>query len=220
MRGESRVLPWERPFAGSWQTDRHRSATLPDTGPASQTGAPDRWRRTIHVIRKHSIVIELVVSPTGFRSAYAFGMPKIASDIVEVLPVRWHNGAFQVYLMDKPEAEAVPGGRRTIQGRIERGETTIEAAKRLVSHAVGQPVAAIYSLDHVHHILDHHRDLLVLAPVLAVTLSAPPRVSVGLWLALDEGLAQLPLANDREALQRAHDLLHLGGADRSAYRLT
>ena len=146
-------------------------------------------------------------------------MPKIVSDIVEVLPVRWHNGAFQIYLLDHGDSRALPAGRRTVQGRIERGETTIEAAKRLVSQAVGQSVAAFYSLDHIHHLLDHQRDALVLAPVLAVTLTAAPTVSVGQWLSLEEGLAQLPLVGDRVALQRAHDLLHLGGADRNLYRL-
>jgi hypothetical protein len=44
-------------------------------------------------------------------------------------------------------------------------------------------------------------------------------VSVGQWLSLEEGLAQLPLVGDRVALQRAYDLLHLGGADRNLYRL-
>lgn len=150
---------------------------------------------------------------------YPCKMPKIVSDIVEVLPIRWHNGAFQVYLLDEPPGEPKPSGRRTVQGRIERGETTIEAAKRLVSQAVGQAVSAFYSLDHIHHLLDHHRDALVLAPVLAVTLSGAPTLSVGQWLSLEEGLAQLPLVGDRVALQRAHDLLHLGGADRALYRL-
>ena len=147
-------------------------------------------------------------------------MPKIVSDIVEVLPIRWHNGAFQVYLLDEAAGDPAPSGRRTVQGRIERGETTIEAAKRLISQSIGQTVSAYYSLDHVHHLLDHKRDALVLAPVLAVTLSGAPTVSVGQWLSLDEGLAQLPLVGDRVALQRAHDLLHLGGADRGLYRLT
>ncbi len=146
-------------------------------------------------------------------------MPKIISDIVEVLPIRWHNGSFQVYLLDEPSRDTLPSGRRTVQGRIERGETTIEAAKRLVSQSVGQAVSAFYSLDHIHHLLDHHRDALVLAPVLAVTLSGAPTLSVGQWLTLEEGLAQLPLVGDRVALQRAYDLLHLGGADRGLYRL-
>ena len=147
-------------------------------------------------------------------------MPKIVSDIVEVLPVRWHNGAFEVYLLDEAAGQLSPAGRRTVQGRIDRGETTIEAAKRLVSLAVGQSVAAFYSLDHIHQLLDHQRDALVLAPVLAVTLAGPPTFSVGEWLSLDEGLAHLPLVGDRAALQRAHELLHLGGAERDLYRLT
>lgn len=146
-------------------------------------------------------------------------MPKIVSDIVEVFPIRWHNGAFQVYLLDEASGRSLPAGRRAVQGRIERGETTIEAAKRLVSLTVGQSVVAFYSLDHVHHLLDHQRDALVLAPVLAVTLAGPPTFSVGEWLTLDEGLAHLPLVGDRFALQRAHDLLHLGGAERDLYRL-
>ena len=147
-------------------------------------------------------------------------MPRIVSDVIEVLPVRWHNGGFEVALAPVAAPAMAERTLRTlIQGRVGSTETALEAAKRLAYDATGQRVTAIYSLDMVHQLLDSERDALVLAPVLAVTLSLGVLSPPAEWIVAEDAAEHLPLPGDRRAVDQAFALLHAGGAHRDLFRV-
>ena len=147
-------------------------------------------------------------------------MPRIVSDVLEVMPVRWHNGVFEIAAVPFSGSRIAGHDMRTlIQGRVMTNETALEAAKRLAHDATGLRVTAIYSLDLVHQVLDSQRDALVLAPVLAVTFAGGTVASPTDWMAAEDMSAFLPIPGDRRAVERAIALLHAGGAHRDLFRI-
>lgn len=153
-------------------------------------------------------------------------MPQIVSDIVDVYVFRRLNARVQFLLLQRKRDVALGQTWQSFHIRIERNETTIEAAYRAVEELAGLRVSAVYSADYVNQFYDDTRDSLVLAPVLAVNVSpqAPVRLDADLrdcaWLDRDEATVRLPFSGQRWAVRHIDEIMSIGHVESELYRLT
>lgn len=153
-------------------------------------------------------------------------MPQVVSDIVDVYVFRRLNARVQFLLLQRKRDVALGQTWQSFHTRLERNETTIEAAYRAVEELAGLRVSAVYSADYVNQFLDDTRDVLVLAPVLAVNVNpqAPVRLDADLrdcaWLDRDEATVRLPFSGQRWAIRHIDEIMSIGHVESELYRLT
>jgi hypothetical protein len=151
-------------------------------------------------------------------------MPQIRADVVEVFVVRWRNGRFETLLGKRKSQPQVGPIWQPFSARIDVGEATIEAAKRAVVRGSGLHVTELFASDRTHQFFDHHRDLIVIAPVLiAVTHATVPKAGPDFesveWLDSPAGMQNLFLAGHRDGLRRIIELFGPAGSEIEFYRL-
>jgi dATP pyrophosphohydrolase len=152
-------------------------------------------------------------------------MPKVVSDIVDVYVVRRLNARVQFLLLQRAHDVAMPMTWQGFHTQIEDGEPTLAAAVRAVHSYCGLNVSAAFSSDYVNQFFDETRDVLVLAPVIAVNVH--PQAPVNLsddyrdiaWLGEHEATARLMFAGQRTAVHRIAEVLGIGEAESEVYRL-
>lgn len=153
-------------------------------------------------------------------------MPQVVSDIVDVYVFRRLNARVQFLLLQRKREVALGQTWQSFHTRLERNETTIQAAFRAVEELAGLRVSAVYSADYVNQFFDDTRDVLVLAPVLAVNVSpqAPVRLDSDLhdcaWLDRDEATVRLPFSGQRWAVRHIDEIMSIGHVESELYRLT
>lgn len=153
-------------------------------------------------------------------------MPQVVSDIVDVYVFRRLNARVQFLLLQRKRDVALGQTWQSFHTRVQRNETTIEAAYRAVEELAGLRVSAVYSADYVNQFFDDTRDVLVLAPVLAVNVSpqAPVRLDSDLrdcaWLDRDEATVRLPFSGQRWAVRHIDEIMSIGHVESELYRLT
>lgn len=153
-------------------------------------------------------------------------MPQVVSDIVDVYVFRRLNARIQFLLLQRRPDVALGQTWQSFHTRLERNETTIEAAYRAVEELAGLHVSAVYSADYVNQFFDDTRDVLVLAPVLAVNVNpqAPVRLDQDLrdcaWLDRDEATVRLPFSGQRWAVRHIDEIMSIGHVESELYRLT
>ncbi len=153
-------------------------------------------------------------------------MPQVVSDIVDVYVFRRLNARVQFLLLQRKRDVALGHTWQSFHTRIKSQESTIEAAYRAVEELAGLRVSAVYSADYVNQFFDDSRDVLVLAPVLAVNVSpqAPVRLDSDLrdcaWLDRDEATVRLPFSGQRWAVRHIDEIMSIGHAESELYRLT
>lgn len=153
-------------------------------------------------------------------------MPQVVSDIVDVYVFRRLNARVQFLLLQRRRDVALGQTWQSFHTRLRRDENTIQAAYRAVEELAGLRVSAVYSADYVNQFFDDTRDVLVLAPVLAVNVSpqAPVRLDADLrdcaWLDRDEATVRLPFSGQRWAVRHIDELMSIGHAESELYRLT
>lgn len=153
-------------------------------------------------------------------------MPEVVSDIVDVYVFRRLNARVQFLLLQRKRDVALGQTWQSFHTRLKRHETTIQAAYRAVEELAGLRVSAVYSADYVNQFFDDTRDVLVLAPVLAVNVSpqAPVRLDSDLrdcaWLDRDEATVRLPFSGQRWAVRHIDEIMSIGHVESELYRLT
>lgn len=152
-------------------------------------------------------------------------MPEILSDIVDVYVFRRLNARVQFLLLQRRPDVAMPQTWQGFHAQIQAGETTLEAAQRAVREMAGLNVSAVFSADYVNQFYDDYRDVLVLAPVIAVNVSPQAPVSLGeefrdcAWLDRDEATIRLPFSGQRWAVRHIDELMSIGEREADLYRL-
>jgi dATP pyrophosphohydrolase len=152
-------------------------------------------------------------------------MPELVSDIVDVYVFRRLNGRVQFLLLQRRPDVPMPQTWQGFHAQIEDGESTLEAARRAVLQMVGLNVSAIYSADYVNQFFDDYRDVLVLAPVVAVKVSPQAPVALGpefrdcAWFDRDEATTRLPFSGQRWAVRHIDELMSIGEREAELYRL-
>lgn len=152
-------------------------------------------------------------------------MPEVVSDIVDVYVFRRLNARVQFLLLQRRADVALGQTWQSFHTRIERNESTLVAARRAVAELSGLHVSAVFSADYVNQFYDDMRDVLVLAPVIAVNVSpqAPVRLGPELrdcaWLDRDEATARLPFTGQRWAVRHIDEIMSIGDRETELYRL-
>lgn len=152
-------------------------------------------------------------------------MPEVVSDIVDVYVFRRLNARVQFLLLQRRADVALGHTWQSFHTQIERNESTLTAARRAVLDLSGLQVSAVFSADYVNQFYDDTRDVLVLAPVIAVNVSpqAPVRLGPELrdcaWLDRDEATARLPFTGQRWAVRHIDEIMSIGDRESELYRL-
>jgi dATP pyrophosphohydrolase len=152
-------------------------------------------------------------------------MPKVVSDIVDAYVVRRLNARVQFMLLQRTHDVLMPLTWQGFHAQIQENEPTLAAAIRAVRTYCGLNVSAVYAADYVNQFFDETRDVLVLAPVLAVNVR--PQAPVNLsddyrdvaWLTEQEATARLPFAGQRAAVHRIAEVLGIGETEARMYQL-
>ncbi len=152
-------------------------------------------------------------------------MPDIVSDIVDVYVFRRLNARVQFLLLQRKASVPLGNTWQSFHTHIRSHESTIEAARRAVLELSDLTVSEVYSADYVNEFYDDTRDVVVLAPVLAVNVSkqAPVRLGQELkecaWWDVNQAAARLPFAGQRWAVRHINELMGAGFAESQLYRL-
>lgn len=152
-------------------------------------------------------------------------MPGIVSDIVDVYVFRRLNARVQFLLLQRRHDVAMPMTWQGFHAQIESGESTLDAARRAVREMVGLNISAFYSADYVNQFYDDFRDVLVLAPVVAVNVSPQAPVRLGedfrdcAWFERDDATVRLPFSGQRWAVRHIDEIMSIGERESELYRL-
>ncbi|MGB3329763.1 MAG: NUDIX domain-containing protein [Thermomicrobiales bacterium] len=152
-------------------------------------------------------------------------MPGIVSDIVDVYVFRRLNARVQFLMLQRRHDVAMAMTWQGFHAQIEPGEATLDAARRAVREMVGLHVSAYYSADYVNQFYDDFRDVLVLAPVVAVQVSPQAPVRLGedfrdcAWFERDDATVRLPFAGQRWAVRHIDEIMSIGERESELYRL-
>lgn len=134
-------------------------------------------------------------------------MPKLSSKYIQVHIARYDEDENEYkYLVLKRSDNVVPypGMWQVITGNIEKGETSIDAAKREVHEETGIIVREICTIPYVTNFFNHKNDTIYLSPVFGVIVNSEKcRLSEEhcnfKWLTYDELMKILELPTHREA---------------------
>jgi dATP pyrophosphohydrolase len=152
-------------------------------------------------------------------------MPEVVSDIVDVYVFRRLNARVQFLLLQRRADVALGQTWQSFHTHILSDETTLAAATRAVLELSGLRVSAVFSADYVNQFYDDTRDVLVLAPVIAVNVSPQAPVQLGgelrdcAWLDRDEATARLPFSGQRWAVRHIDEIMSIGDRESELYRL-
>jgi dATP pyrophosphohydrolase len=152
-------------------------------------------------------------------------MPDIVSDIVDVYVFRRQNARIQFLLLQRKASVPLGNTWQSFHTQIQGHETTIGAARRAVRELSGLNVSEAYSADYINEFFDDTRDVVVLAPVLAVLVSAQAPVTLGqelkecAWWDTNQAIARLPFSGQRWAVKHISELMSTGYEDSQLYRL-
>lgn len=152
-------------------------------------------------------------------------MPEIVSDIVDVYVFRRLNARVQFLLLQRRATVPLGNTWQSFHTQIQGYESTIEAGRRAVRELAGLNVSEVYSADYINEFFDDTRDVVVLAPVLAVNVSPQAPVTLGpelkecAWWDTNQAIARLPFAGQRWAVRHINELMSAGLAESQLYRL-
>jgi len=152
-------------------------------------------------------------------------MPDIVSDIVDVYVFRRLNARVQFLLLQRKASVPLGNTWQSFHTQIQGHESTIGAARRAVRELAGLNISDVYSADYINEFFDDTRDVVVLAPVLAVNVSPQAPVTLGpelkecAWWDTNQAIARLPFAGQRWAVRHIDELMSVGQAESQLYRL-
>lgn len=152
-------------------------------------------------------------------------MPDIVSDIVDVYVFRRLNARVQFLLLQRKANVPLGNTWQSFHTQVQGHESTIRAARRAVRELAGLNISDVYSADYINEFFDDTRDVVVLAPVLAVNVSPQAPVTLGAelrecaWWDTKQAIARLPFAGQRWAVRHIDELMSVGQAESQLYRL-
>jgi dATP pyrophosphohydrolase len=152
-------------------------------------------------------------------------MPRVVSDIVDVYVFRRLNARVQFLLLQRRQDVAMPHTWQSFHSQVRVGDSTMETVRRAVLEHSGLHVSDVFSADYVNQFYDESRDALVLAPVFAVNVNPQAPLNLGsdfrdaAWFDRDEATARLAFSGQRWAVRHIDEIMGLGAAEASIYRL-
>lgn len=155
-------------------------------------------------------------------------MTNIATDVVDVYVFRRLNARVQFLLLQRRNDVPMARTWQAFHHEIADGQTAPEAARAALRALAGLEPDRFYSADFVNQFYDEARDVVVLAPVLAVTLAAGGNAGGNIdladdfdeagWFDRDEATARLPFSGQRWAVRHIDEIMGIGEAEAEIYR--
>lgn len=152
-------------------------------------------------------------------------MPQIVSDIVDVYVFRKSRRRVQFLVLKRREDVVLGSIWQSIHGKIDPGESAVDAALREVNQHSGLAPHRIYSADYINQFYDHASDTIVLAPAFAVLVGPSDEPSISpeyddyAWCDLEETVARLPWSGQRWAARHIFDVIAVGGEEAEFYAI-
>lgn len=152
-------------------------------------------------------------------------MPDLVADIIDVYVFRRVSARIQFLLLERRGTVPMPNTWQSFHTQIQGTETTVAAGQRVVRELAGLNVSEVYSADYINEFFDDSRDVVVLAPVLAVHVSPQAPVTLGAefrdcgWWDTNQAVARLPFAGQRWAVRHIDEIMSIGYAESQLYRL-
>lgn len=152
-------------------------------------------------------------------------MPRIVADAVDVYIVRRAHARLQFMLLLRRADAALGNTWQPIHGSVRQGESTVDAARRLIELHTGLTGLEAFSADYINQLFDHTRDAVVMAPVLVFAASGRVQPHLGqeftefAWCDREEAIARLAWSGQRWAVRHIDELLGPGGAEAEFYRI-
>ncbi|HYH12171.1 MAG TPA: hypothetical protein VD789_07430 [Thermomicrobiales bacterium] len=151
-------------------------------------------------------------------------MTRIATDIVDVYVFRRLNARVQFLLLQRRNDVPMARTWQAFHHEIAEGQSAHEAAGNALRNLAGLTIDRFYSADFINQFYDEARDAVVLAPVLAVTVTDQSSVtladdfeSAG-WFDRDEATARLPFSGQRWAVRHIDEIMSIGESEAELYR--
>lgn len=150
-------------------------------------------------------------------------MTSIATDIVDVYVFRRLNARVQFLLLQRRNDVPMAQTWQAFHHEIAKDQTAPEAARAALYTLAGLEVDRFYSADFVNQFYDEGRDVLVLAPVLAVTVRSQAAVALADdfqdagWFDRDEATSRLPFSGQRWAVRHIDEIMGIGEAEAELY---
>ena len=151
-------------------------------------------------------------------------MTRVATDIVDVYVFRRLNARVQFLLLQRRNDVPMAQTWQAFHHEIAGGSTAPDAAQLAVNELAGLAIDRFYSADFVNQFYDEARDVVVLAPVLAVTVTDQSGVTLSDdfqdagWFDRDEATARLPFSGQRWAVRHIDEIMSIGETESEIYR--
>ena len=151
-------------------------------------------------------------------------MTSIATDIVDVYVFRRLNARVQFLLLQRRNDVPMAQTWQAFHHEIAEGQSAPEAAAAALQTLAGLEVDRFYSADFINQFYDEGRDVVVLAPVLAVTVKHQGALDLADdfqdagWFDRDEATSRLPFSGQRWAVRHIDELMGIGEAEAELYR--
>lgn len=151
-------------------------------------------------------------------------MTRIATDIVDVYVFRRLNARVQFFLLQRRNDVPMAQTWQAFHHEIADGQSAPEAAQAALANLAGLSIERYYSADFINQFYDEARDAVVLAPVLAVTISDQSSVTLAEdfetagWFDRDEATARLPFSGQRWAVRHIDEIMSIGESEAELYR--
>ncbi|HEV2128565.1 MAG TPA: hypothetical protein VGR22_08105 [Thermomicrobiales bacterium] len=151
-------------------------------------------------------------------------MTDFASDIVDVYVFRRLNARVQFLLLQRHNDVPMAQTWQAFHHQIADGQTAPEAARAALKSLANLEIDRFYSADFVNQFYDEERDVVVLAPVLAVTINDQSAVTLADdfqdagWFDRDEATSRLPFSGQRWAVRHIDEIMGIGESEAELYR--
>jgi dihydroneopterin triphosphate diphosphatase len=151
-------------------------------------------------------------------------MTSIATDVVDVYVFRRLNARVQFLLLQRRNDVPMARTWQAFHHEIADGQTAPDAARAALRALASLEADRFYSADFINQFYDEARDVVVLAPVLAVTLAANGSAELADdfqdagWFDRDEATARLPFSGQRWAVRHIDEIMGIGEAEAELYR--
>lgn len=151
-------------------------------------------------------------------------MTSIATDIVDVYVFRRLNARVQFLLLQRRSDVPMAQTWQAFHREIAQGSRASDAARQAVDELAGLAIDRFYSADFINQFYDEARDVVVLAPVLAVTVTNQSGVDLSEdfhdagWFDRDEATARLPFSGQRWAVRHIDEIMGIGETESEIYR--
>lgn len=152
-------------------------------------------------------------------------MTGFTADIVDIYVFRRLNARVQFLLLQRKSDASLGNTWQSFHSQIGSDETALTAGVRSVRELSGLNVSAMFSADYINQFYDDARDVIVLAPVIAVNVSPQSPILLGsdfrdwAWFDRDDATARLPFSGQRWAVRHIDEIMNIGAAESELYRL-